>query len=270
MSCSPEFMGRKPARSPEKPNFKQTCSLLSQYLKENGSFGDLTLGMTCNVESNGTQEMLRPTMNLFPVNQMSGDVCGSNVGAPRNLRSMDLFPQQAGFSTPASKDDGLKRVDSSVTSLNKSAAVEPQAAQMTIFYGGQVMVFNDFPADKAKEIMLLASKGSSQNNSFNPNPAKTNTPFTSSIARSPIESGVGVPPTSNVVPNFRNNVTQECIQPAQRPIPGDLPIARRASLHRFLEKRKDRITTKAPYQTASPSKPGDSKAWLGLAAQSPQ
>lgn len=166
----------------------------------------------------GTQEMLRPTMNLFPVNQMSGDVCAENVGAPRNLRSMDLFPQQAGFSTPALKDDGLKRVDSSVTSLNKSASVEPQTAQMTIFYGGQVIVFNDFPADKAKEIMLLASKGSSQNNSFNPNPVKTNTPFTSSVARSPIESGV--PPTSAVVPNYGNNVTQECTQPAQRPVPG--------------------------------------------------
>ncbi|XVE53950.1 hypothetical protein DITRI_Ditri03aG0043400 [Diplodiscus trichospermus] len=223
MSCSPEFMGHKPARSPEKPSFTQTCSLLSQYLKEKGSFGDLTLGMTCNVDGNGTPEMSRPapTMNLFPVNQMSGDVCGLNVGAPRNLRSMDLFPQQAGFSTPVSKDDGLKRVDSSVTSLNKSAAVEPQTAQMTIFYGGQVIVFNDFPADKAKEIMLLASKGSSQNNGFIPNPAKTNAPFTSSIAGTPIESGIGVPP-------------------AQRPIPGDLPIARRASLHRFLEKRKDR------------------------------
>ncbi|KAK6248809.1 hypothetical protein QUC31_020374 [Theobroma cacao] len=274
MSCSPEFMGQKSARSPDKPSFTQTCSLLSQYLKEKGSFGDLTLGMTCNVEANGTPETLRPTMNLFPVNENSGDVSGRNLAAARNLRSMDLFPQQAGFSSPASKDDGLKRVDSSVNSMNKSTAGEPQTAQMTIFYGGQVIVFNDFPADKAKEIMLLASKGSSQNSSFNPNPAKTNVSFTSSIARSPVEPVVGVPPTSNVVPNFINNATQECIQSAQRPIPGDLPIARRASLHRFLEKRKDRITTRAPYQIsssrASPSKPGDSMSWLGLAAQSPQ
>ncbi|XP_022730338.1 protein TIFY 10A-like [Durio zibethinus] len=262
MSCSPEFMGQKPARSPEKSSFTQTCNLLSQYLKEKGSFGDLSLGMTCNVEANGTPEMLRPTMNFFPVNENSGDVCGRNVAAPRKLRSMDLFPQQACFSSPVAKDDGLKRVDSSVTSMNKFAAVEPQTAQMTIFYGGQVIVFNDFPADKAKEIMLLAGKGSSQNNSFNPSPAKTNSPFTSTMARTTIESGIGVPPTPNVV------------QPAQRPIPGDLPIARRASLHRFLEKRKDRITTRAPYQISSsaapPSKTGDSKSWLGLAAQSPQ
>ncbi|KAE8665282.1 Pectin lyase-like superfamily protein isoform 1 [Hibiscus syriacus] len=244
-------MGQKPARSPEKSSFAQTCSLLSQYLKEKGSFGDLTLGMTCNVEVNGTPEMLRPcpTMNLFPVNEKSSNDCGRNVvPATRKPRSIDLFPNQAGFPSP---DDGPKRVDSSVASMNNPAVTEPQTAQMTIFYGGQVIVFNDFPADKAKEIMLLAGKGSCQSNSVNPNPA-------------------------HMISNFTNTITQDCARSAQRPIPGgDLPIARRASLHRFLEKRKDRITTRAlPYQignsAASPSKIVHNKPWLRLSAQSPQ
>ncbi|GMI92650.1 jasmonate-zim-domain protein 1 [Hibiscus trionum] len=248
MSCSSESTGLKPAMLPEKPSFAQTCNLLTQYLKEKGSFGDLSLGMTCNAETNGTPQVPPTTMNLFPVDNKSGDVSSRTVGAPRNLGSMDLFPQQAGFSAPAPKDDVRKRVDSSVTNTNM---FEPPTAQMTIFYGGQVIVFNDFPADKAKEIMLLASKSSSQTKSSNP------TPFTSSRTRSPIESRIGVPPTSKAV------------QPARRPVPGDLPIARRASLHRFLEKRKDRITTQAPYQITSSAASRDSKSWLGLAAQSP-
>ncbi|KAL4282927.1 hypothetical protein GQ457_16G002280 [Hibiscus cannabinus] len=246
MSCSPEFIGQKPARSPEKSSFTQTCSLLSQYLKENGSFGDLTLGMTCNVEANGNPEMLCPcpAMNLFPVNEKSGDDFGCNFVETPKPRSIDLFHAQAGFpSQLVPQVNGPKRVDSSVAAVNNPAPA--QTAQMTIFYGGQVIVFNDFPADKAKEIMLLAGKGSSQGNSINPNPAHMNASFTSNMARSPVEYGIGVPGA-------------------------DLPIARRASLHRFLEKRKDRITTRAPYQignpAASPSKPADNKPWLGLAA----
>lgn len=44
---------RVPARAPEKSTFSQTCSLLSQYIKEKGTFGDLSLGMTCSLEGNG-------------------------------------------------------------------------------------------------------------------------------------------------------------------------------------------------------------------------
>lgn len=40
--------------------------------------------------------------------------------------------------------------------------MEPNTAQMTIFYGGQVMVFNDMSAGKAMEIMRLATIASCQ------------------------------------------------------------------------------------------------------------
>ena len=47
MSENTEVSGQiKAARLLEKPSFSQRCSMLSQYLKENGGFGDLSLGMT--------------------------------------------------------------------------------------------------------------------------------------------------------------------------------------------------------------------------------
>ena len=56
MSSSSDFAdsGRfSGQRVPEKSNFSLTCSLLSQYIKEKGTFGDLSLGMTCSPEGNG-------------------------------------------------------------------------------------------------------------------------------------------------------------------------------------------------------------------------
>jgi len=48
----------------------------------------------------------------------------------------------------------------------KAVEKEPKAAQMTIFYAGQVVVFNDIPPEKMEEIMALASKGMSQSPNY--------------------------------------------------------------------------------------------------------
>nr|AEC12208.1 JAZ1 [Maesa lanceolata] len=258
-SDSVKFAG---ATAPDKSfNFSQTCTLLSQYLKEKCTFGDLSLGMSFDGTGTPVAATTSHTMNLFPMAPKSGESSGfpTRNASPmtRDLMSMDLFPQHSGFGSNLSKEEIPKMVDFSV---NKP---EPETAQMTIFYDGKVCVFNDFPADKAKEVMLLASKASSENPST----------FASTPAQKPTEPANLVPTSPNVGLNFGNNMIPERAERPPQHTTADLPIARKASLTRFLEKRKDRVTARAPYQTsyskASPPIKVENKSWLGLAPQSP-
>ncbi|KAG4959237.1 hypothetical protein AAZX31_13G094800 [Glycine max] len=241
MSSSSEYLvfsGHHPANSPaEKSTFSQTCSLLSQYIKEKGTFGDLTLGMTCTAETNGSPETSchsATTMELFPT-----------IITQRNPTTVDFLSPQTAY--PHHSEVPIMVKSSAFKSMEK----EPKAAQLTIFYAGQVVVFDDFPAEKLEEITSLAGKGISQSQN------------TSAYAH-----------THNQQVNHPSFVPNISPQAPSRPLVCDLPIARKASLHRFLSKRKDRIAAKAPYQINNPnsasSKPAESMSWLGLGAQSTQ
>jgi jasmonate ZIM domain-containing protein len=153
-------------KSSEKSTFSQTCNLLSQYIKEKGSFGTLSLQNPCTLQPTGS-----------PDSSCSGTT------------TMDFFP---------TKD--LKTVDFLSTSgFNSVAAKEPKTAQLTLFYNGEVIVLDDFPADKVEELKSFAKPQ--------------------------------IQPSSLII--------------------GEPTIARKASLLRFLEKRKDRVTPKSPYSKPS-------------------
>ncbi|PON62718.1 Jasmonate-zim domain protein [Parasponia andersonii] len=167
---------------------------------------------------------------------------------------------------------------------NVKAAGSP--AQLTIFYGGSVNVYDGISPEKAQAIMFLAGSGSClASNSPNrkaqvlapssklaaadglpvnqpintPNSALSSPLSVSSHTGVPSGSGstsndelmaaktTGVPttPVSKVEPPKLINPVGSV--PATAMMPSAVPQARKASLARFLEKRKERMMNAAPY-----------------------
>lgn len=216
-------------------SFAVACSLLSRLVRQNGAAAaELGLGIK------GEAEPQRAPAAVSLLSAAEGEE------AERRKETMELFPQCAGF--------GVKDAAAPDATGEQEKKEKPQ--QLTIFYGGKVLVFNDFPADKAKDLMQLANKGSPSVVLPQPSaPASvTDSAKVHKAMPAPVISLPGV---------------QADAQKPARPNASDMPIARKASLHRFLEKRKDRLNAKTPYQT-SPSdaapvkKELESQPWLGL------
>ncbi|CAH9098840.1 unnamed protein product [Cuscuta epithymum] len=187
--------GARLGRAPEKPSFAQTCNRLSQYLNGKGNFSDLGLQIRGKLEAAGSKQshaLGKPDVAAAPP---TINFLGKSNPAPEiDLNSSDVVLEH-------------NSVDQASKEANKTAP-------LTIFYSGKVLVFDDFPADKAREVLSLASKVSSP-------------------------AACGVFPTVSPTPQAPFLLSGSNVS--------GLPIARRSSLHRFLEKRKDRSTARAPY-----------------------
>lgn len=211
------------AAAKEKSSFAATCSLLSRYMKEKkggalqGLLG-LDMAPPAAVAVGGGAFQPPTTMNL-----LSGleEPNAADVELPLEKSSVGQL-----LKAPTDNQDDEN---------TRELAAREDVHQLTIFYGGKVVVVDNFPSTKVKDLLQMANGAG---------------------------DGAGDKAGSS------SFVQQSPPQPAHNTLP-DLPIARRNSLHRFLEKRKGRIVAKAPYQinsaSAAPSKQATSdNAWLGL------
>ncbi|RDX88123.1 Protein TIFY 3B, partial [Mucuna pruriens] len=125
-----------------------------------------------------------------------------------------------------------------VASSGENAAI-PSPTQFTILYKGKLCIYDGIPAGKVREIMMIASTSAKSAE------MKSGIPLTSLIpTNSSSQQGNSTnlaSPQSVCFPAKKSSICR---------LQDEFPIARRQSLQRFLEKRRNRLGNKAPYASS--------------------
>ncbi|XP_047963161.1 jasmonate ZIM domain-containing protein 1-like [Salvia hispanica] len=205
--------------SSRRSNFMQTCNLLSRFIKEKGCLRDLNIEIAGKVES--LQHIAKP------------------------LITPSLIEQQP--------------LVAPISSIDATTSCCKQPSQLTIFYSGRVLVFDDYPSNKVEELVAFAKKESPQISCGILSTVDTSGLVSSSRDGPPPRPHQAGTSHRHKAVGISSKASKEKMNCPDETSGSDLPIARRSSLHRFLEKRKDRSAVRGPYHQVQEEPSSSSK-----------